>query len=110
MIYKHDLIEVFDITHAIQTLRPGAIWSVVGDEIYANLEWSDTIQKKPSREEVENEIQRLQDEYEFNKYKKLRKENYPSIADQLDVLYNQGFDVWKENIKAIKDLYPKPYI
>jgi hypothetical protein len=110
MLYKHDLIEVFDVTHVLQILRPGAIWSIIGDQTYENIEWSDTTQKKPTKKQVDDEIQRLQDEYEFNKYKKLRKENYPSIAEQLDVLYNQGFDVWKENIKAIKDLYPKPHI
>ena len=37
-----------------------------------------------------------------------RQENYPSIVDQLDTMYHQGFDVWKTEIKAIKDKYPKP--
>lgn len=110
MIYKHNLVEVFDVTHALQTLRPGAVWSVAGDQIYENIQWLDDKQKKPTKKQVENEIQRLQDECELYKYRKLRKDNYPDIAEQLDVLYNQGFDAWKESIKAIKDLYPKPDI
>jgi len=36
-----------------------------------------------------------------------RKNAYPSIADQLDKIYHEGLDVWKADIKAIKDKYPK---
>ena len=38
-------------------------------------------------------------------YKRL--EEYPSIAEQLDDMYHNGFDKWKKTIKAIKDKYPK---
>ena len=37
-----------------------------------------------------------------------RKEEYPSIEDQLDILYHQGYDAWKASIKEIKDKFPKP--
>tara|TARA_A100001391_G_scaffold125498_1_gene85701 strand:+ start:484 stop:759 length:276 start_codon:yes stop_codon:yes gene_type:complete len=43
-----------------------------------------------------------QDEY---KYK--RKSEYPTIVDQLDDIYHNGIDGWKETIKAVKDKYPK---
>ena len=36
-----------------------------------------------------------------------RAENYPAISEQLDDMYHNGFDKWKETIKAIKDKYPK---
>lgn len=42
-----------------------------------------------------------------NAYKGLRQAEYPSIADQLDTLYHGGLDAWKEQIKTIKDKYPK---
>ena len=32
---------------------------------------------------------------------------YPDIEDQLDDLYHNGIDGWKETIKAVKDKYPK---
>lgn len=32
---------------------------------------------------------------------------YPSIPDQLDLLYHGGYDAWKAAIKAVKDKYPK---
>jgi len=36
-----------------------------------------------------------------------RKKEYPSIVDQLDDIYHNGIDGWKETIKAVKDKYPK---
>lgn len=32
---------------------------------------------------------------------------YPSIQDQLDLLYHIGYDGWKAKIKEIKEKYPK---
>jgi hypothetical protein len=37
-----------------------------------------------------------------------RQQAYPSIADQLDLIYHQGLDAWKSAIQAVKDQYPKP--
>ena len=36
-----------------------------------------------------------------------RQQAYPSIADQLDLIYHQGLDAWKSAIQAVKDTYPK---
>ena len=43
-----------------------------------------------------------------NEYKEKRAEEYPSIVDQLDDIYNNGIDAWKATIKTTKDKYPKP--
>jgi hypothetical protein len=40
-------------------------------------------------------------------YKAKRQQAYPSIADQLDILYHSGFDAWKSSIKAVKEEFPK---
>ena len=40
-------------------------------------------------------------------YAELRKEEYPSIEDQLDKIYHSTLTAWKADIKAIKDKYPK---
>tara|TARA_B100000927_G_scaffold290709_1_gene290287 strand:- start:79 stop:369 length:291 start_codon:yes stop_codon:yes gene_type:complete len=37
-----------------------------------------------------------------------RKNDYPSIADQLDDIYHNGIDAWKATIKEVKDNHPKP--
>ena len=40
-------------------------------------------------------------------YKYKRAAEYPSIADQLDKIFHDGIDEWKETIQAVKDKYPK---
>ena len=56
---------------------------------------------------TEHEHARQVDE-EANGYKSKRAAEYPSIPDQLDDIYHNGIDAWKETIKATKDKYPKP--
>jgi hypothetical protein len=40
-------------------------------------------------------------------YQELRRAAYPSIADQLDLLYHGGMDAWKAAITAVKEEFPK---
>jgi len=41
-------------------------------------------------------------------YKYQRAQEYPSIADQLDYIYHNGIDAWKEDmIDPVKNKYPK---
>ena len=40
-------------------------------------------------------------------YKFQRAAEYPSIVDQLDKIFHDGIDEWKETIQAVKDKYPK---
>jgi len=40
-------------------------------------------------------------------YQELRRAAYPSIADQLDLLYHGGMDTWKAAITAVKEEFPK---
>ena len=42
-----------------------------------------------------------------NAYKAQRAAAYPSMADQLDLLYHGGMDAWKEAITAVKEEFPK---
>jgi len=42
-----------------------------------------------------------------NAYKELRAAEYPSFADQFDLLFHGGMDAWKAAIQAVKDKYPK---
>ena len=43
-----------------------------------------------------------------NQYQVQRAQAYPSIVDQLDILYHQGYDGWKAAIDAVKQEFPKP--
>jgi hypothetical protein len=103
-----------DITKAIISLRPGAIWSLDGDT-YDGLKWLEKPvyeggQKKPTKEEVEAEVARLQAEYDAKEYQRQRKPEYPSITDQLDAIWKGGdaYDAMLAKVMAIKDKYPKP--
>lgn len=40
-------------------------------------------------------------------YQELRAAEYPSIPDQLDIIFHSGLDVWKLQIQSVKDKYPK---
>ena len=45
-----------------------------------------------------------------NAYKGQRAAAYPSIPDQLDLLYHGGMDAWKAAITAVKEEFPKGQI
>lgn len=36
-----------------------------------------------------------------------RQKEYPSIVDQLDTLFHDGYDGWKASIDVVKNKYPK---
>ena len=40
-------------------------------------------------------------------YAEKRAAEYPSFADQFDLLYHNGIDAWKDVIQAVKTKYPK---
>tara|TARA_B100000902_G_scaffold125066_1_gene124829 strand:- start:14 stop:286 length:273 start_codon:yes stop_codon:yes gene_type:complete len=40
-------------------------------------------------------------------YQWKRAREYPSVVDQLDLIYHSGIDAWKTKIKETKDKYPK---
>jgi hypothetical protein len=42
-----------------------------------------------------------------NAYKAKRAAEYPSFADQFDLLFHGGIEAWKASIQAVKDKYPK---
>lgn len=97
-------------TEAIKSLRPGAAWGQVGDT-YEGLQWFDTIQSKPSIQEIEQEIQRLQQEYDNKLYQRLRQPEYPPITDYLDGVVKgdqQQIAAYIAACQAVKAKYPKP--
>jgi len=51
----------------------------------------------------------LQADYDAKQYQRNRASEYPSIGEQLDMIYHagQGGDAFQAAIQAIKDKYPK---
>jgi hypothetical protein len=100
------------IVDALLSLKPGCQWTI-RDNDYDKLIWHEPPEEdggipKPTREELDAEVERLEALYEYNQYQRDRAEAYPSIEDQLDLLYHGGYDVWKEEINKVKQKYPKP--
>ena len=94
---------------AIKNLAPLSEW-VVGEN---SIIWLSEDVTKPTEEEINQEILRLQEEFNNTEYQRLRKAEYPSISDQLDALYHYFSDNNIENnftnmLNEIKNKYPKP--
>ena len=101
--------KIFTVSDALLSLKPKASFVLRGTE----LEWLDEIQSKPTEEEIQNEIIRLEQEYQSKEYQRLRVTEYPSIQEQLDMQYWDGINgttIWQDTIQAIKDKYPKPEV
>ena len=96
-------------TRALEELKPNSEWAVTGDQ-YSRLTWLDKSQIKPTEQEIEIKIAELKYQEEINEYQEKRKSEYPDWGDQLDQIYHSGIDIWKANIKIIKDKYPKQTI
>jgi hypothetical protein len=65
---------------------------------------------QPTEAELETELARLQAAYDNAAYQRNRAAEYPSIGDQLDMIYHNGDGgaTFQAAIKAVKDKYPKP--
>jgi hypothetical protein len=106
-----------DITKAIISLRPGAIWSLDGDT-YDGLKWLEKPvweggQKKPTQAEVEAEVARLQKEWEDTEYQRLRAKEYPDVKEYLDGLVKgdtEQMQAYIDACLAVKAKYPKPEV
>jgi len=94
------------IAQAIRSLRPLSEWQMVNEDL-TTLQWF-SADLRPTDTEILQEAQRLKDEYARSEYQRLRAKEYPSFADQFDLLYHGGYDAWKATIDAIKAKYPKP--
>jgi len=98
---------------AILSLRPNAKFATYGEE-YSNVVWFEGENSKPTTQEVATELARMNSEYESSEHQRLRLPNYPTVNEQLDMLWhaidagtlNKTSDFYK-TIKAVKDAHPK---
>ena len=92
----------YDITHALQSLKPGAQWVLRGTE-YSGLEWLDSGQTKPTETEVTNKVTALD---AAEPMRLLRVERDVRIA-KTDWRGNSDLtmsDAWKTYRQALRDL------
>jgi hypothetical protein len=100
----------FGIPEALQSLKPGAQWTLSGDN-YSGLNWLDEEQTQPTEEECLAEAARLQAAYDALEYQRLRAPEYPAITDYLDGIVKgdqEQIDSYIAACQAVKTKYPKP--
>ena len=111
---------------ALRSLVPKAKLSIMNED-YDTLKWDESnTDKKPTKEELDAEIKRLDGVYLTNRYQRQRtndisermsgiQTSYPKIGEQLDKLWHD-IDEGKldkngefyKHIKNVKDTFPKP--
>jgi hypothetical protein len=114
----------------LQSLRPGAQWSLAGENIQwieikdnegvgtgkydtPNFEWHDNVQQKPSKQEYETEYKTQQEKLKSQEYIFYRRKEYPPLADLADAIYwqSQGDDskmqAYLAAVSTVKEKYPK---
>ncbi len=90
---------MIDLTKPLFALYPTAKWTLNGDD-YSGLTWLSEDISKPTKAELLSWV-------DPNAYKAKRAAEYPSFADQFDLLFHGGIEAWKASIQAVKDKYPK---
>jgi len=89
---------------AIKALCPNAEFVIKGDVLEFIKDNGDT---KPSDSAIDAKLAELKTAYDNKKYQRDRAAEYPTVVDQLDLIYHSGVDAWKAKIKETKDKYPK---
>ena len=94
------------ITSALSELKPGAEWALRGDT-YADLEWLDKTQTKPTEEEVNQKVKELE---EAEPYRLLRIERNKRLAECDWIVTKNaeyGYNIskeWRNYRQALRDL------
>lgn len=103
---------MIDIVKVMNNLCPGAKWTCRGND-YEGIEWNDTVQNKPTKEEFLAEANRVFQEFKSNEYQRKRQREYPPLTELADALYHQqnGDDskmtAYLAKVEAVKQKYPK---
>jgi len=98
---------------AISILRPGAKFDLKNTDFVG---WEDRANntEPPAWEEVEEELKREVDIYNYYLYERNREKAYPHVKEQLDMLYhdikngNLENGSWIAAIEKVKEEHPKP--
>ena len=92
------------IPDALQVLTPGAEWVLRGNE-YAGLEWLDKVQPKPTEEEVNAEIARLEAQAPLDACKAEAKQRLAdtdwSVLPDVVVKNKLEFETYRSQIRAL---------
>lgn len=102
------------VVRALMFYSPQAKWEIKtsADPLnvnYSDIIWNDTFYAIPTEEKLLDLIEQAKraDQVDVS-YQIERREAYPSVEEQLDYIFHNGVDKWKERIQNIKNAYPKP--
>jgi hypothetical protein len=103
--------KVFTLADALYSLYPGVEWTIYGND-YNQLIFHNG-ETKPSLEELNTEVARLQADYDSKLYQRQRQPEYPPLQDLADALYwqskgdNSKLQAYLASCEAVKQKYPK---
>ena len=96
-----------DIINSILAINPNAEVTVNAEDV-KQIKWHNGTTPIAEADILAKQAE-LQADYEAKEYQRNRASEYPSIGEQLDMIYHagQGGDAFQAAIQAIKDKYPK---
>ena len=92
----------YDIPAALQSLKPGAEWTLTGEE-YSGLDWLDSGETKPTETEVTNKIAAL-DAFEPMRLQRFERDRRIALTDWRASSDLTLSDAWKTYRQALRDL------
>ena len=92
----------YDITHALQSLKPGAQWVLRGED-YTGLEWLDSSQTKPTETQVNSKISEL-DNAEAMELLRVERDIRIAKTDWRASVDLTLTDAWKTYRQALRDI------
>lgn len=95
-----------DYARALKYLRPNCEFRIENN-CYEGITLIGTEETIPTDSELENAWKEIELLDSLNRYKDMRRSEYPSIQEQLDMIYHD-IDAWRAAINNIKEKYPKP--
>ena len=96
-----------DIINSILAINPNAEVTVNAEDV-KQIKWHNGTTPIAEADILVKQAE-LQADYEAKEYQRKRASEYPSIGEQLDMIYHagQGGDAFQAAIKAVKDKHPK---
>lgn len=111
MTYEQELeTRQYNVAKALESLVPGSQWIVEGNT-YEGIIWKSAEELKPTKEQVQAEVARLQTAWESTAYQRLRAKEYPDFKHYLDGVVKgdqEQIQAYIDACQAVKEKYPKP--
>ena len=85
-------------------------WSDSKNKVYENLVILDDSKDRPTEKELTDALKKQQDDWDAKEYARNRKLEYPSLGDQMDMIYKDNKNsttTHADAVEAVKTKWPK---